>query len=414
MSRRLSTRTINGALGPQVSLSNDLINMTIVPHIGGRVMSLSLGDREVMYVNPRHQNDPPEPKGFWPGSGNWKNYGGSKVWVGPQGWSSESEWPGPPDEVFDSGQYTYRASADDKCAMIELTSAHDEYSGVTLARTLQIRPGASIVRLRHSMRNTSCRRVRWAIWQITQVDAACGLDIFVPATGFHKTFGNEPYPGMEYDEQSAHAHLRYHDQVAKFAVGASQGWMAALDSTRKLVLAEAFPVIPGAPYPDGAPAALWVCGKGTFSLHGDTVDMSASTSGCDPHVETEIMGPVVELGPGEATELCTEWRPATIEANRIISINDCGAIGQRLTITKKPRTQLTGVFGVFYEAQLQLALFDRASKLIGAISLQRVSPLCPLVLNERISLPANAVRCSLWLLDQNNQRLGTLDHVNIC
>src|SRR3954454_17247066 len=136
--------------------------------------------------------------------------------------------------------------------------------------------------------------------------------------------------------------------------------------------------------------------QGDFSLHGDTVDMSASTSGCDPHVETEIMGPVVELGPGEGTELCTEGRPATIEANRIISINDCGAVGQRLTITKKPRTQLTGVFGVFYEAQLQLALFDRASKLIGAISLRRVLPLCPLVLNDRITLPANADRCSLW------------------
>ncbi|MBS1850548.1 MAG: DUF4380 domain-containing protein [Acidobacteria bacterium] len=397
-----------------MSLSNGLISMKVMPHIGGRVMSLSLGRKEVLYVNPRHQSDPPEPKGLGPGTGEWKNYGGSKVWVGPQGWSCESEWPGPPDEVFDSGRYSYEVSKNTSCASIELRSAHDEYSGVTLSRRLEIRPGTSIVRLRHRMENTSRRRVRWAIWQVTQVDAADGLDIFIPATGFRKTFGNEPYLGMAHDEKSGWVHLKYHNRVAKFAVGANQGWMAALNHCRKVVLAETFPLTPGAAYPDGAPTALWVSGEGTFSLHGDTVDMSGIASGCDPHVETEIMGPLIELDPGEITELATEWRLAAIESQTILSVNPCGAIARPLSITKGPQQRLTGIFGVFYEGQIQLVMFDRRSKVVSILPLGDVSPLRPLILNEPIARPMDAVRCSLWLLDQKNQRLGTIDHVQLC
>jgi hypothetical protein len=382
----------------------------IMPEIGGRVMGLALGEKNVIYTNPRYRDSATLANDT---SGKWRNYGGSKVWPAPQGWSSENEWPGPPDPIIDSGPYRFDYSSDDAQAFVHLESQHDEYSGVTLERTIQISPGTATVRLHHKMRNTSRRRVRWSIWQVTQLDAAGGLDVFVSAKGFHQTLGNETYSGLIYDAASKRAHLHYENQVAKFAVVADQGWVASLDAARGIVLAETFPILPGAEYPDGAPVAFWTSGKGTFTIHGDTIDMSQDENGCDPHIETEIMGPITTLTPGEASELRTAWQIAAIEAQKIVSVNDCAAIARPLTLTTGADSTLTGSFGVFHEARLRFDIFNRASQLTSTIQLGEVSPLRPLVINESISLPDEAVRGSLTLIDQNNQRLGTIDHVQI-
>jgi hypothetical protein len=375
-------------------------------------MNLSLGQTNLVYVNPRYG----EMQDLLPpalSEGEWRNYGGSKVWPAPQGWSGDNQWPGPPDAVLDGGPYKYEVRSDDNRASIHLESEHDEYSGITLERVIEIHSGTSIVHLNHTMRNTSRQRVRWSIWQVTQLDAAGCLEVFIPATGFRRTFGNEPYPEMTYEPAQKRAHLRYQDQVAKFAVKADLGWFASLDTARDVVLAETFPISSVAEYPDGTPVALWTSGRGTFTLHGDTIDLSVTANGCDPHVETEIMGPLTELAPGQSSEFSTEWRLAAIDATEIVSVNDCGAVGRPLTLSAGSSSRLTGAFGVFYEARLQLVSFDRRSRPVGTLPLGEVTPLRPVVLDESICLPESAVRCSLWLLNEHNQRLGTLDHVQI-
>jgi hypothetical protein len=315
---------------------------------------------------------------------------------------------------LDSGPYRFHYSSDETRAVAGLESQHDEYSGVTLARTIEISPGGATVRIHHKMRNTSRRRVRWSIWQVTQVDAAHGLDVFMSAKGFRQTLGNEIYAGMSYDAAGNRVHLRYENQVAKFAALVDQGWIASLDAARGIVLAETFPISPGAEYPDGAPVAFWTCGKGTFTIHGDTMDMSRDENGCDPHVETEIMGPITTIAPRETSELRTAWHLAAIDGQEIISANDCAAIARPLMLTRGTNSALTGSFGIFRAGWLQFSVFNRASQPIATIQLGEVSPLRPVVLNKAISLPEEAVRGSLYLVDQNNQRLGNIDHVQIC
>jgi Domain of unknown function (DUF4380) len=409
MARNLETRIEFTSLGANPLISNGLVTIAAAPQIGGRVMNLSLGGKKLMYVNPRY-SALEEEKSSENQFAGWRNYGGSKVWPAPQGWSRENEWPGPPDPVLDSGFYRFQTFQNDQEAALHLESEPDERSGITLERKISIHPNSSIVHLHHVMRNTSHRRVRWAIWQVTQVDAASGLDIFAPAEGFQQTFGNEPYGGMEYDASAKRIHLRYQNQVAKFAVQANEGWFASLDSSRGVVLVETFPHSPIAQYPDGAPAAFWISGKGTFTLHGDTVDMALSDNGCDPHVETEVMGPITELVPGESTALRTTWRLAAIDAAEILSVNDCGAIGHKLELTGN---RLQGSFGVFHVGQLQLVAFDRSSTVVANFDMGQVTPADSVVLNETISLSSSTVRCSLRLIDQNQRWIGTLDHVQI-
>jgi hypothetical protein len=388
-----------------LDVSNGLVAFSVLPEIGGRVMDLSLGGTQVFYSNPRLREKTAE-------SSAWRNYGGSKVWPGPQGWTSEQEWPGPPDPVLDGGVYSWQAGFDPAAAQIHLESPHDEYSGVTMRREIKIISGSSSVDVLHTMQNTSRRPVRWSIWQVTQVDASQGLEIFIPAEGFHQTFGDKPFQSVCFSAEEKRVRVKYADQVAKLAVEANQGWYASLDRARGFVLAETFPITPAASYPDDAPVAFWISGRGTFTLHGDRVDMSAG-DGYDPHVETEIMSPLTELEPGECCSFRTAWHLASVDAEEIVSVNHCGAIGTPLAVQAGSPAHFTGSFGSFWEADLQLVAYDRASQVVGAFELGEVSPSRPVLLDKEISLPPLAVRCSLILFDRHHKQLGVLDRVNI-
>lgn len=249
--------------------------------------------------------------------------------------------------------------------------------------------------------------------QVTQVDGSRGLEIFIPATGFHQTFGDRPYSAVNHDHAGKRVRIQYNDQVAKLAVEADQGWFATLNGSDGLVLAETFGITAGASYPDNAPTAFWICGRGTFTLHGDQVDMSSGINGCDPHVETEIMSPLTYLEPGESYSFGTAWHLAAIQATEIHSVSPCGAVGLPLTIDSSS-SRIKGSFGVFSEAKLALLSYDRASRVLAQFGLGEVNPFRPVVLDNNVPLPANAVRGSLVLLDNQNRQLGVLDRANLC
>src|SRR5215467_12001608 len=71
-------------------LGNGIIDLIVVPSIGGRILQLRLAGEEYLYVNPRHLGRVYRANENHSGAG-WKNYGGSKVWPAPQGWLSDFE-----------------------------------------------------------------------------------------------------------------------------------------------------------------------------------------------------------------------------------------------------------------------------------------------------------------------------------
>lgn len=393
-----------------VTVSNGLISISVVPELGGRLLDLSLGANQIFYSNPRLRGKaiPRLQEGE-----SSRNYGGSKVWPAPQGWSNEHEWPGPPDPVLDYGTYDWKAELGPDVAIVHLRSPHDEYTGITMRRQIKISSRTSSVEVLHTMQNTSQRAVCWSIWQVTQVNACKGLEIFIPASGFHQTFGDIPYAGVSHCVEQKQVRVKYEDQVAKLAVESNQGWFASLDHARGYALAETFAITPGACYPDGAPVAFWISGRGTFTLHGDRVDMSVLPGGCDPHVETEIMSPLTQLAPGESLEFRTAWHASAIDSDQIVAVNPAGIVGTPLAVEPGSRARFTGSFGVFWSANLRMLAYDRASRIVGAFDLGEVNPCKPVRLDRAIDLPYQANRCSLILFDSNEQQLGVLDRVNI-
>ena len=84
---------------------NGLIEIHVVPDVGGRVIQFRLGKKDFLWVNPNLHGKTSPQTGLAP-DGSWLNYGGDKIWPAPQGWDNDQQWPGPPDAVLDGQPYT--------------------------------------------------------------------------------------------------------------------------------------------------------------------------------------------------------------------------------------------------------------------------------------------------------------------
>ena len=397
-----------------VRLANGILELLVVPEIGGRVIQLRVGGLDLLYVNPRHAGRVyrPEENNF---NAGWKNYGGSKVWPAPQGWSSDAEWPGPPDPVLDGGIYSCHILEESRhTAAMHLESPPDEYTGLTLSRVIRIFRDSATVEVRHAMRNTSARPVRWSIWQVTQLAANGNVAVFVPARAYRQMFGDRPYNHINFDPEGKLCTLRYADHVAKLAMKPEQGWMAALDSRRGVALVETFPLFPALVYPDDAPVELWVNGRGSFTIHGDTIDMGQDPNGCDPFIETEVLSPLVELDPGDEYCFRTCWHCTSIEADTVGSFNNCSVTGRPLTVKRQGRqVRITGSFGVLRVGTLEVASISGNGKVDDVRILGAATPLTACTIDSSLPLEQGS-RISLRLRDKGGNLLGTLDNAVIC
>mgnify|MGYP005859569351 CR=1 FL=1 len=141
-----------------IELHKGLIRAVLVPDTGGRIMAYDLGPYPFLWTNSALLGRLLTPEEHV-GDGliaAWKNYGGSKTWPAPQGWSTEEEWHGPPDPVLDSGRYTIKevgitAGGATAC----LRSPTDPRMGVQITRQLTLHPGGSRATLHLEMVNAS-------------------------------------------------------------------------------------------------------------------------------------------------------------------------------------------------------------------------------------------------------------------
>ena len=85
-------------------LANPLIELQVLPEVGGRIIQFKLGGHEFLWVNPQLAGKLPPATGLTD-DGGWFNIGGDKLWPAPQGWDTEQQWPGPPDAVLDGQPY---------------------------------------------------------------------------------------------------------------------------------------------------------------------------------------------------------------------------------------------------------------------------------------------------------------------
>jgi hypothetical protein len=403
-------------------MGNDLIELQVVPEIGGRVLQYKLGDYGFFLVDQGLYDEKPPASGVGPGD-TWLNYGGDKLWLAPQGWDNDQQWPGPPDPVLDGQPFAMETLAPDK---IKLTSRKDLRSGVQLSRVIKVYEGTTRVDIAATMKNIDTKPRRWGIWAHTQFNAGnrhgngynenywayCPLnkDSVFPK-GYSVQYGlvNNMSFKPDYDNEMMRVH--YQRRVGKIGIDSPAGWVATVDATDGYVFVHRFDYEPGKEYPDNSSVEIWMNGLGEFVAWGDVNKMPEDVKSNPYNFESEVISPYANLKPGQEYTYKYQWYSAKIPAGLgVIDCSDAGVVCENLAAVCKGKSiTITGKFGVFYEGSLVLNYFDAAEKSIHTVTVaKQVAPLKAIDLSQSVPGVKNATSVSLHLYDRTGRSLGQL------
>jgi len=388
-----------------MALRSGLVELQVLPEIGGRIIQFKLGEKEFLWVNPQLAGQLPPANGLAT-DGGWFNVGGDKLWPAPQGWDNDRQWPGPPDAVLD-GQ-PYRAELLDGGTALRLTSRDDPRSGIRFSRTIRPLDGRSGVQFEVTMTNVDTKPRRWGIWAHTQLAAAARdgrsfnplMRAFCPLNprskfprGYDVIFGEKDNSSFRADRERGLVCVDYRYRVGKIGVDSPAGWVATVDGACGAVFVQRFIFEPGEEYPDGSSVEFWHNGAGKIHAYNKDMVMPENTDE-NPYVfESEVLSPFAKLAPGESYSWSYEWLATNIGGDfPIVGCNQNGVIAEPLRASRASKGwRLTGRFGVFVGTEPHIEWRDGNRKLIETSPLTlKATPLAPLVLDAMITAPIGA------------------------
>lgn len=405
------------------ALQNGVVQLNVLPDVGGRVIRYALGDKNFLWINPAVAGKCSPVTGL-DAKGEWMNYGGDKLWPAPQGWSSDEEWPGPPDGILD-GQ-PHQAVVDKANASIHLTSRNDPHSGIRFSRKIHLYPRSSRVGFQATMTNVDKKDRRWGIWAHTQLDAGVpGSDDYNHVlrswcpinpkssfkNGYRVIFGPEDNPQFTVDKQRQLMCVNYKYLVSKLGLDSPNGWIATVDGRKGDVFVQHFVYEADRAYPDGSSVEFWTNGKGKIYAYNKWC-IQPETPAENPYVlESEMISPFAQLKPGQSYTWNYDWYSCRIGGDYpVISCTSAGLVSQDLKVVAKKGTQIVqGRFGVFYEGDLFLEVYGKnGEKISRQLIRPNVSPRREVVLDDCIALPSSAQKICLVLESVQKEKIGNI------
>jgi len=375
-----------------IHMGNGLVDLWIVPDIGGRVIQLEARGHEYFFVNDAlagkvvaqvDENGEPVP---------WPNYGGDKLWPAPQGADDGEHWPGPGDPVLDGGKFGAEIlSPGGDEARVRLTSPVDKgRTGVQFIREFSLRPNEARVFSRTTMRNGIDRPVRWSVWEVTQLDARSpeppgfngDLVCYVPASddsrhekGFYVMFGDPENPAWRESARSGLIEGHFNYYVGKLGCDSDAGWLTAIDGRSGMAFAQVFEHFGDATYPDdGSSVEFWINGRGEFTFVGEDITLEDDLEVTFPLMEAEVLSPLVSLEPGEEYSFDMLWGVGSARGKPYVATD--------LSLVARPAAArlLGGVVSVeatvtpFVGGRLSCALVDNEGRRVALRELGLVVP----------------------------------------
>lgn len=417
-------------------LKNDLIELTVVPQIGGRIIQYRLGDYGFFWVNRQLVNSTPPATGLGPDN-SWLNYGGDKLWPAPQGWDNDQQWPGPPDAVLDGQPYRFeRLASDGRSHAVRLTSGKDRRSGIQFSRVVRTFENCTRVSIDATMKNIDNKPRRWGIWAHTQLDAGnrhgpghndnywayCPIN---PNScfprGYDVLYGLVNNMSYRPDYEAGLMKIKYMRRVGKVGVDSHAGWVATVNATDGYLFAHRFEYEPDQPYPENSSVEFWLNGLGEFVAWGK-INESPEDPLETPYVfESEVLSPFADLKPGEQYTYHYDWYTARIPRNsEVVACNDVGAVCVPFSARlKQGKIILNGRFGVFHRGHVKVVVTDRRADPVDAeIGRFTVSPLRAFTL-ENVALTCDHTAAvsdatvRLVLCAQDGEALGVLTETRL-
>jgi hypothetical protein len=409
-------------------ISNQWVQLIIVPQNGGRLMQVTFAGHSYLFVNPKFAG-----KYLPPSSNEWFNYGGDKLWLLPEGNNDEHHWVGNSD-VLDDGPYTFRKLSEGKSCEIELTGPADPQTGIQFTRTIRLDSDSPRIAFHALMKNISGHTVEWSMQSVSQYDTSMPGEsgvgkgarrnddfwTFTPANPsssylnrYHVRFGPAENPAVRVRDDNLFS-VHYMHMAAELWIDSTDGWLAVVDGKTRYAMVERFQYEATKSYPGKASVIFWTNGS-EMRLGSDGNPSLTSDPDASPYyLEAELNSPMCRLRPGESCSFETEWFP-TRSGSEFHGVTEAGIVIQplRASSAAKGKVELSGSFGVFYSGRLVAHLYDEHGRSVAVTDVKDVSPTDAVSIETEIRPSANVSRVSLHLVDESGLDRGALGEVQV-
>jgi hypothetical protein len=408
-------------------MANRWVTLIFVPKLGGRLMQVTFGSHDYLFVNPLYlgQYFPPSQGA---GEGKWFNYGGDKIWPLPEGAQDEQHWIVGSD-LLDDGIYQFRVLSTGKVCTIRMQGPPDEKTGLEYSREISIDADSPRIAFHAKMQNITGHRIRWSVQSVSQYNTAAPGDAtnynrdfwaFTPANPasvFNRRFdahaGPIDHPSYSVQDNNLFA-LHWSYLEGEVGVDSTAGWVTIVDGLSSFAMVERFHFFPGADYPERSSVIFYIDGP-SLQLNSKGMPEVSRTKLEDApyYMEAELNSPLVNLAPGESYAFDSEWFPTRMTPH-LIDVTDAGAIGRELAaVPVGSGLRLTGFFGVFYTGHLLARLYDARGVALKTLEITKADPLEAVSLDTTIPVPPETDRVSLHLIDERGLDRGSLGEVKV-
>ena len=274
--------------------ANDSIKLTIVPEIGGRIMSFGTLDSNILYQNPecvglKHESvegSLSELKAERIKRG-YVLYGGEKTWIAPQ-----DDWDGPPYMDLDHGTYDINIKAEQQGIVVELLSPICSETKLRIKRIIEIPNRGNKVTIHQRVENHGSAAVRKGVWQVAMLDRPAVVVLDCSGKSEYedgiKLFGEIPDKDKYIKKDNGKAYVYCEDyNVFKVGTDVNKGYVDTLLQDKALIFKIEFEAVEG------------------IYGHGCAVEVFNSVE--YPYLEVEVHSPLKNIAPGDSVEHTVYW-----------------------------------------------------------------------------------------------------------
>ncbi|MCV0426983.1 MAG: DUF4380 domain-containing protein [Roseibium sp.] len=279
----------NSNLWQYTVLSDDIVKLSLLPGIGGRVMNVHFRGKPLLFENPDSREFPPDLSDLSTVPTRARHlpfplWGGEKTWIAP-----ESSWPETgPHPVLDSGPYECQTLSDVKVCM---TSRICPISGLQVVRTVTLEKGEAGWTVEHKLINHSDTDQHCGIWSVMMVRRPVRIICQAPARESHAIVMGDPLTAVSVSRE----------QIAVSCIAADEFKIGT--------------------HPTGCVAKV-LCGgeTGAITLTAEASSLSAAEKYAHGHAlevynsadydyaELEWHAPAENLSPGETSMFSVKYR----------------------------------------------------------------------------------------------------------
>jgi hypothetical protein len=405
-------------------ISNQWVQLVIVPQNGGRLMQVTFMGHPYLFVNPKLAG-----KYFPPSSNDWFNYGGDKIWLLPEGNDDEQHWAGNSD-LLDDGPFTFRKISEGQHCEASLTSPPDPQTGVQISRTIRLDADSTRIAFHASMKNITGHTLDWSMQSVSQYDTSKNLDqssgmnhdfwTFTPVNQhssylnrYHVRFGPAENPAARVGDDNLFT-VHYAHLAAELWLDSTVGWLAVVDGSSKYAMVERFQYEEHKTYPGKASVIFWTNGPEMRLDSEGRPQLSSDPDASPYYLEAEVNSPMCRLRPGESCELETEWFP-TRSGDAFLGVTEAGVLMRPLKATtlQNGKLALSGSFGVLYSGHLVARFYDEHGHMEAMMPIADVAPNEAVNLATEVTAPTKCSRVSLHLIDDTGLDRGALQEVSL-